>query len=72
MTDREFYKAVGENVRKRRLKRKWTQIKLGDETGLDAQNISRIELGYNCKLKTLRKLAEALGCSVSDLVKVKK
>ncbi|MDQ3108850.1 MAG: helix-turn-helix domain-containing protein [Bacteroidota bacterium] len=71
MTDREFYKAVGENVRKRRLKKKWTQIKLGDETGLDAQNISRIELGYNSKLKTLKKLAEALGCSVADLVKVK-
>lgn len=71
MTDREFYKGVGENVRKRRLKKNWTQAKLGDEIELDAQNVSRIELGYNSKLKTLKKLAEALGCSVSDLVKVK-
>jgi transcriptional regulator with XRE-family HTH domain len=57
-------------VRGRRLRKGWRQEDLAKRTGLTPGTVSRIETGYHpyTQLGTLGKLANALGCSVDDLV----
>lgn len=59
---------LGKQVRQFRKEKSWTQEKLGEETGLDRTYISDIERGVrNPSLKSLQKLAKALGATVSQL-----
>lgn len=59
---------LGKQVRQFRKEKGWTQEKLGEETGLDRTYISDIERGVrNPSLKSLQKLAKALGATVSEL-----
>ena len=48
----------------------WTQQKLAEKTGLSFNTITKIEqgIGDSPTLKTLLKLADALGVSLDDLV----
>lgn len=46
-----------------------TQVELSCKTGLRQQDISAIERGYrDPTASTLRKLADALGCKIDDIV----
>jgi transcriptional regulator with XRE-family HTH domain len=70
MEDADYFIKVGENIARIRKRKKWSQVDLGAEAGIDSQNINRIEKGKaNATVKTLKKIADALGCTVSDLVK---
>lgn len=58
----------GENVRKRREEREWTQEQLAEKADLDQTFISGIERGArNPTIITINKLSKALKTSVSGL-----
>lgn len=60
---------IGENVRQRRTALGKSTIALGRETGVTGQMISMIEMGHRRpSLVLAMKLAEALGCTLSELV----
>lgn len=46
----------------------YSQSKLALEVGVTRQMISAIERGHSPSLKTLKKIAFALDCSVSELI----
>lgn len=65
-----FLEAVGQNVKKGRFRKGWSQEKLGLEIGLTRMQVSRIEKGYNITLTTILKLALALDIKPGSLLKV--
>jgi transcriptional regulator with XRE-family HTH domain len=65
----KIIKAFGENVRKARKAKGWSQSRLSHEAELDAGWISRIELGkVNPGLIIVVTLAKALKCKPGDLI----
>jgi transcriptional regulator with XRE-family HTH domain len=59
---------VGQEIRRLREERNWSQAKLGVESGLGPSGISQIETGRrNPSAASLQKIAEALGVEVRDL-----
>jgi transcriptional regulator with XRE-family HTH domain len=57
-------------VRELRLKRKWSQEKLAEKSGMDATYISGIECGHrNVGMENVVKLARALKVDVGQLFK---
>jgi SOS-response transcriptional repressor LexA len=59
---------VGTEIRKRRKALKWTLEELANRIGTDTGNLSRLETGkQGYSDETLHKIANALGCSLSDL-----
>lgn len=68
---KEFLRLVGENIRKKRLKKGWSQEELGLEIGLTRMKVSRIEKGYNITLTTVLKVALALEAKPENIIKVK-
>ena len=63
-------KKLGENLRKLRLKRNFSQGDLAKKLEVDRAYISNIENGrMNPTLSTLEKIANALGISSSELLK---
>ena len=68
MTDRED-REVGEQIRRLRLMRGWTQADLAERAELTVEGVSRIERGARAaRVGTLRALARALGVSVGALL----
>lgn len=62
--------ATGERIRKLRRARGWRQIDLAEHSGVHEVHISDLERGTReAGLRTLSKLASALGMSVSELLK---
>lgn len=60
---------IGENVRQRRTALGKSTIALGRETGVTGQMISMIEMGHRRpSLVLAMKLADALGCTLTELV----
>ena len=62
--------SIGENIKKFRLEKGWTQKKLGEECEpqIAESTIRRYELGkLNPKLQTLQKIADALDVPLSEL-----
>jgi len=58
---------VSQQIRKHRKKAAWTQEQLAEKAGLPQSHISRIENGkHSPSHKTLQKIAEAFGVSVSE------
>jgi transcriptional regulator with XRE-family HTH domain len=58
---------LGEEIRRLRLEKKWTQQELGSRTGL-GRNVSSYETGHlKPSLKTLKRFADALGTSIEEL-----
>jgi len=56
-------------IKLRRQKLGWSQSRLAKEMGVEPSRISAIERGvYVPKLSTLRKLANALACTLADLL----
>ena len=63
-------KKLGENLRKLRLKKNFSQGDLAKKLGVDRAYISNIENGrMNPTLSTLEKISKALGISSSELLK---
>jgi transcriptional regulator with XRE-family HTH domain len=65
-----FYKEVGNNVKRHRMRKKMTLEDLGFAVGLDRMNISRIEKGINITLATILKLSLALNVKPHVLLKI--
>jgi transcriptional regulator with XRE-family HTH domain len=65
-----IYKVLGDNVRKLREGKGWTQKDLAFEIDMEPAYISKIELGKtNPSLKKISLLAKALDTSPADLLK---
>jgi len=63
---------IGKNIRKYRLKNKFTQLDLAAASGFEESSIGRIENGHtNPTIKTLLKIAKALDVKLIDLVNFK-
>ena len=62
--------SLADNLKRLRMQKQWTQPRLADETGLSKSYIYMLEAGdmTNPALETLFKIAEALGCTVADLI----
>lgn len=59
---------IGERIYYCRTENHMTQKELGEKTGIASATIGKYERGVlNPKISTLRKIADALGCDVSDL-----
>jgi transcriptional regulator with XRE-family HTH domain len=68
-TANELVLLVGENIRKQRLAKKFSQEAFADYIGLDRSNYGAIERGQrNISVLTLARIAEALEIDVADLV----
>lgn len=65
-----IYEEVGQNIRKIRLEKGWTQELLSFEAEVNKNYISDLERGArNPTLKILEKIANALGVDIVDLLK---
>ena len=72
MSEKEFIRKVGENVRRIRKAKGILQVDLASMCNFEKPNMRRIEAGTsNLTLKTLYALAKSLDVSVEDLVQVK-
>lgn len=59
----------GAMVRRKRIALNYTQEKLAEKARLSRSQIQRIERGnINCSIKTVKKIAKALGCEYSELI----
>jgi transcriptional regulator with XRE-family HTH domain len=67
----DMRKLVGQNVRRTRIAKGLTQEQFSDVSGFSQQYISGLETGHrNPTVVTLYELAEALGVSHMDLVRL--
>lgn len=58
------------NLRRQRVKKRWSQEALGAEAGLHRTEISLLErAGRDVRLSTLKRLSDALGVPVATLVR---
>ena len=65
-----LYKTVGENIVRLRQLKGWTQEDLAYYADLTVASISKIERGVtNPTLKTLDKIADALGVETDELLR---
>ena len=65
----ELLKKIGENIRRFRRQRKWTQLDLAVITDSHKTQISRIERGeHNVGVCTLEKIAIALEVDIEELL----
>jgi transcriptional regulator with XRE-family HTH domain len=61
---------VGEQIRRVRERHNLTQLDVCGRSGLDVATYSRIEQGHSSPLlDTLIRIADAIGCPLSDLVR---
>lgn len=67
---RDICMAAGERIRKLRRAKGWRQIDLAEQSGVHEVHISDLERGTREPgLRTLSKIARALGTSLSELLK---
>lgn len=59
---------MGEKLKAARKAAGLTQVELAEKVGCKQKDISRWENGRPTTAETLKKLAQALGCSMDDLV----
>lgn len=63
------YLEIGQRIKKLRISKKMTQDKLAEQINLSTPHMSHIETGRTkLSLPTLVHLANALGCTVDDLL----
>lgn len=62
-----YFKEVGDKIKKLRTKRKLTLEELGEDIGIGASNMQKIELGQNLTLSTLLKLCICLKITPAKL-----
>jgi transcriptional regulator with XRE-family HTH domain len=59
---------MGEKLKTARKAANLSQVQLAEKVGCTQKDIARWEAGREPKALTLKKLAQALGCSMDDLV----
>lgn len=65
--------ALGENIARLRKDRSWTQAILADKMNVNANHVSRWECNrQRPSSRTIKRLAEAFGVSVDDLLSTQK
>jgi transcriptional regulator with XRE-family HTH domain len=65
----KFVNQFGQNVRRQRSVRGFSQEKLAEKADLNIRNVQRIEAGeINILITTARRIKSALGCSWDDLM----
>jgi DNA-binding XRE family transcriptional regulator len=68
-SEAEYHETLGARLRRAREEAGLTQPALGERAGLDQAVISRLERGkVRPRIDTLRRIAEGLGLSVSELL----
>lgn len=73
MSNEEFYKHLGRNIRRQRDKMGMTQQELADKLGISLNFMGKIEVAFSKpSLDTLIKIAKGLNISVSELCKFDK
>jgi transcriptional regulator with XRE-family HTH domain len=66
----DICEAVGERIRKMRRAKGWRQIDLAEHSGVHEVHISDLERGTReAGLRTISKIANALGVSISELLR---
>ncbi len=66
----DFYKNLGNNIKKYRLKNNLTQEELADKIGKSLNFVGKIEVAFSRpSLPTVIQIAKALNTTVSDLTK---
>jgi transcriptional regulator with XRE-family HTH domain len=71
MTETEFLIELGHRIRMIRKQKKISQVQLAEKLGTFHTQIGRIERGeVNATINMLRKIANELGISVSELVNI--
>ena len=66
----EFYKNLGENIKKRRIELGLTQQELADKLNMSLNFVGKIEIAFSKpSLETLIKIASVLNTNVSKLTK---
>lgn len=66
----DFYKALGENIKRRRKEVGLTQQQLADRLNMSLNFVGKIEVAFSKpSLDTLIEIAKALGTTVSQLTK---
>jgi transcriptional regulator with XRE-family HTH domain len=66
----DFSKVPGENVKRLRDAKLWTQEKLAEEARLDRTEVQKVETGgRNPGVEVVLKLADALGVTPNDLLR---
>lgn len=69
MTDKEYLKALGANIRARRMQLGLTQTAIMQELGMNLKTLSRIECAVKePQITTLKKIAEVLQTNVQSLL----
>ncbi len=64
-----IYQKLGESVRKQRRRANLSQEELATKAKLDLTSVSEIESGLrNPSLKTIYKIAKALGIQINELI----
>ena len=72
MNEDEILKVFGFNVKILRMKKRMTQFQLAEMLNVHEKHICKIETGkQNVTLKTLNRIANALGVEVSILLEAK-
>lgn len=67
-----FLRSLGNRIKELRVKENWSQERLGFKSNLDRTYIGGIERGErNFTVLNLKKIADALGVSVNDILKSK-
>jgi DNA-binding XRE family transcriptional regulator len=65
-----YYQNFGNELRQRRLLNNLSQAELAKQAGIDRSYLAQIELGKRrLSLEVANRLAEALQCTLSDLVR---
>ncbi|PIF69463.1 helix-turn-helix domain-containing protein [Flavobacterium sp. 2] len=66
--DIKFLKAFGQNLKKKRTEKGFTQEQLSNDLGVEISQISRVERGVlNTSVLNIKKIATALNIAVTDL-----
>ncbi len=69
MEEKEFLRKLGQKIRNLRNDKTWTLYDLEAVTGIDAGDISKIELGYtNSRILTYYKISQAFKISIDELL----
>jgi len=71
--DKKYLKLIGKNIARVRKENNLTQVDVCSEIDMDKPYLSSIENGrQNPTLLTLKKIADAIGVSVSNLTTIEK
>jgi putative transcriptional regulator len=70
MTEQEYIKKLGQNIRKLRLEKNMSQTALAYACDMERSNMLRVESGKtNPTVKTLFKIAKALKMNLADVMR---